>query len=256
MGIVYHVSVVSATGVGGIYPFVVACFDGNIDKELFKTHATNAGEIAYWNFEHVIDLKTEMAARQEANQPEPTYLTFFLFDTGAPGIPSLGSAGVLLSTVKEKGTAQGEFPIVNGTGTLNVVVRLDKMRRGQLLSATNAQAGEQEEGVFGGYNAAKIAGVVGAGALAAGLAGVAIHQVRKKKKNEGEEGEGEEGAEEEDGEQRSGAGGFFRNWWDSSSSSSDEDKAEQAAAAVQNEETNEAEAEPNADGAAEDGAEE
>lgn len=182
MGVALNVQILSASDVGGVYPFVVVCFDGDVNNELYKTEATTGGHTATWNHTFELDLTTNIKALVAAGRPEPSYLTFFLFDTGTPGVPPLGSAGVLLATVRDKGRAQGDFPVVNGSGTLRLIVTSEKTNRGRFgfLSA-NAGSGDpaEDDDKFG--NAAKIAGITaGVAALGAGI-GYAVHHNKKKK---------------------------------------------------------------------------
>eukprot|EP00177_Eucheuma_denticulatum_P005915 GFKZ01010777.1.p1 GENE.GFKZ01010777.1~~GFKZ01010777.1.p1 ORF type:complete len:367 (+),score=84.66 GFKZ01010777.1:45-1145(+) len=188
MGISLTVQILSASDVGGVYPFVVVCFDGDVNNELYKTEAATGGHTTTWNHTFELDLTTNIKALVAAGRPEPTYLTFFLFDTGTPGVPSLGSAGVLLATVRDKGRAQGDFPVVNGTGTLRLVVTSEKTNRGRFgFLSSNAGSGDpaEDDEKFG--NAAKIAGITaGVAALGAGI-GYAVHH-NKKKKQQGQQG--------------------------------------------------------------------
>lgn len=181
-----RVEIRSGWGIGGLYPFVVACFDNNLKRELYKTRAVVGGQLAVWNETFTIDLAKEDTdpgrtrskstssrdtrgqlrrasagdrdlvrgvEEEEAEEDggdenngrgrtsrkrggrkskgrkkvglirgKPVYLTFFLYDTGKKGIPSLGSAGVLLRTVRKCGMAMGNFPIVHGLGSLYVSV--------------------------------------------------------------------------------------------------------------------------------------
>lgn len=218
MGLAIKIQVVSATDVGGQYPFVVVCFDGDINNELYKTDATTGGKQAVWNHEFALDLTSNIKAVIAEGKPEPTYLTFFIFDTGAPGTPSLGSAGVLLATVRDTGRAQGDFPVVNGNGTLRLVVTTEKTKRGMDRFSTGQ----------------KIAGVAGVGALAAGITALAVNQHKKKKGKKSKTtptgtrgiGGGESSDENHpEGEEATRS----RPWWagsESSSSSSDEEEAE------------------------------
>lgn len=226
MGLHIDVRILNASDVGGVYPFVVVCFDGDIENELFKTEATMGGKRAVWNASFPLDLTSLIKKRVKSGAPEPTYLTFFLFDTGTAGIPSLGSAGVLLSTVRDTGRAQGDFVVVNGTGTLSLSVTKKK---------------EEEEG-FLHSDKAKVAGVVGGvTALAAGLGAAALHSRKKKKKQEAGENEagggsggGDSDAQngEEDGDDSStDHERAARPWWDP--------RKGQAATAAAEEEENE-----------------
>lgn len=157
-----------------MYPFVVVCFDGDVNNEVHKSEAAVGGETCTWNSAFDLDLTVQIKNLVAAGHAEPTYLTFFLFDTGQTGIPSLGSAGVLLSTVQEHGIAQGDFPVVNGTGTINITVSSTKYK-------------SDEEQSWYQTNTAKIAAGTGVAALAAGVAGLTFNQIRKKKKKKTEE---------------------------------------------------------------------
>lgn len=226
-----EIQILNATGITGIYPFVVVCFDGDIQREVHKTEAaTNTAGTATWDHTFELDLTHHVKSLIADGRPEPSYLTFFLFDTGAPGVPSLGSAGVLLSTVRETGIAQGDFPIVNGPGSMSLIVTTDKKRK-------------EEEG-FWHSDGAKIAGAAGVTALAAGLGGLAFSQMKKKKKKKKAEeaiasrGIGGE-ADEEGGSSSSSSSSSSsddekpqeeqqqtssRPWWDPTSSSSSEEE--------------------------------
>lgn len=167
MGATINVQILHASNLGGTYPFVVVCFDNDLAHEVYKTAATNGGPTCVWNETFPLDLTSNVKAILADNKPEPTYLTFFIFDTGAPGIPSLGSAGVLLSTVHDTGIAKGDFPIVNGTGTLSLVVESENFKRSWYQTDAAKIAG--------------VAGAVGVGAIAAGLTAMAINNKKKKK---------------------------------------------------------------------------
>lgn len=159
------VEIMSATRVGGRYPFVAACLDDDLSNELFKTKATTGGPTATWNETFDLDLALAIKNHRADGKPEPSYLTFFLFDTGAEGIPSLGSAGVLLQTLYDNQVAEGDFPVINGNnGVLTLVVR---------------QADDKR---WYSGNVAKIAaGAVGVGAITAGLTALAVNKKKKKK---------------------------------------------------------------------------
>lgn len=178
------VAIESAKGVGGVFPFVVACFDNEVSREVYKTSATTGGERCEWNETFEVNLRAEEKERVTEGRPPPLYLTFFLYDTGTAGVPALGSAGVLLDTVREQGVAQGDFPIVNGKGTLSLVV--DATKRSWLRTNAAKTAG--------------IAGAVGAGALAAGFTAHAIGKRRKKKRNEEQAAAAAAAAHVEDGD--------------------------------------------------------
>ena len=221
MGLVMKINIVSAAGVGGLYPFVVVCFDGDISNELYKTEATTGGKSAVWNHEHQLDLTANVKALVAAGKPEPTYLTFFVFDTGAPGVPALGSAGVLLETVRDKDKAQGDFPIVNGSGSLRIIVTADKTGHGPSNWSTKK----------------KIAGGVGVAAVGAGLTALAVnHHKKKKKKEAASRADGDESDSDDDGSADHAEGERKkRPWWKgggkSSSDSDDDRKAEEDAPA-------------------------
>lgn len=178
-----NVQILSGSNVGGVYPFVVVCFDNDLPNEVYKSAATNGGPTCTWNESFPLDLTTHVKNIVSDGKPEPTYLTFFVFDTGTPGVPSLGSAGVLLSTVRDAGIAKGDFPVVNGTGTLSLIVESEKYKKWYQTDAAKI---------------AGVAGAVGVGALAAGLTAMAFNNKKKKKKasasgsmDEGKPGEGE-----------------------------------------------------------------
>lgn len=162
-----EVHIQSGTNVGGVSPFVVVCFDNDLTNELYKSGAASGGRKCVWDERFTLDLTTAMKNAIADNRPEPTYLTFNVFDAGEPGMPSLGSAGVMLATVRDRGVAQGDYPVVNGTGTLALVV---------------GQGPESEKKGWVHSDAAKVAGIAGAvgvGALALGL--TARHYTNKKK---------------------------------------------------------------------------
>lgn len=176
-----NVEIVSANGVGGKNPFVVVCLDEDIDNELYKSASTYGGRIAKWNENFDLDLALTTKNHIADGKPEPSYLTFFLYDAGTPGYPSLGSAGVLLKTLHSNQIAEGDFPIINGNGgTLTLRVKADK-EKNKWLSSNTAK-----------YTAA---GALGVGAItAAGLTAYAVRQKKKKKQAEeaaaAEEGQG------------------------------------------------------------------
>lgn len=202
MGVAINIQIVSATGVGGVFPFVVVCFDGGVEDELYKTDAVaTSGGAATWNHNFALDLTSNIKAVVANGRPEPTYITFFIFDTGTPGVPALGSAGVLLATVKEHGRAQGDFPVVNGTGSLRLKVTSDKTKK----SAT--QEGHNRFGMTDqqSHQAKVAAGAVGATALAAGLAGLAVHHKKKKKREDGDESS----SDDDDHEEKKKKGGLI-----------------------------------------------
>lgn len=163
------VQIVSANGVRGRNPFVVVCLDEDIDNELYKSNSTYGGQVAKWNESFDLDLALKTKNHIADGKPEPSYLTFFLFDAGTKGYPSLGSAGVLLKTLHANQIAEGDFPIINGNGgTLSLVVKADEERK--KWYATNA--------------AKYTAGALGVGAITAGLTAYAVKQKKKKKQAE------------------------------------------------------------------------
>lgn len=157
------VTIQSALGIGGIHPFVVVCYDNEIDNEIFKTPSFISQQDLQINQQFTLDL-----LEQDKSRPSPpAYLCFFIYDRGVQGVPSLGSAGVLLDTLREKGAVQGDFPVVNGNGML----RLD------------VQGGNEEKSWYK-TDTAKVAGIVGVGALtAAAGVGLSAFVGNKKKKN-------------------------------------------------------------------------
>lgn len=190
-----HVSVKieSASALGGVYPFVVACYDNDLRRELYKTAAAESGDVNVWDESFDLDLQTEEKARKADSVSPPVYLTFFAYDTGTPGAPSLGSAGVLLDTVREHGIAEGEFPVVNGSGTLKLTV--------------DAQ---QDKKWYQSTAAKYTAGAVGVGALAAGVSALVVGQKKKnqkKRQQELQQRQGDDSEEDDDDDDDDGHGG-------------------------------------------------
>lgn len=163
-----NVQIVTGNGLGGVYPFVVVCFENDLTNEVYKSAAVNGGPTCTWDESFPLDLTSEVKNIVADGKPEPGYLTFFVFDSGTPGLPSLGSAGVLLSTVRDAGVAKGDFQIVNGKGSLSLVVEQDKKSWYQT-------------------DAAKIAGVTGAVGVAGLAAGLTALAIKKKKKGSEDE---------------------------------------------------------------------
>lgn len=164
------VEIVSANGVGGKNPFVVACLDEDINNELYKSKSTYGGPVAKWNEQFDLDLALTTKNHIADGKPEPSYLTLFIYDAGTPGYPSLGSAGVLLKNLHSNRAAAGDFPVINGNGgTLTVRVKADDEKKKWFPN-----------------NAGKVAaGALGVGALtAAGLTAFAVRQKKKKKQAE------------------------------------------------------------------------
>lgn len=164
MGLEVNVQIRSGSNIGGRFPFIVVCFDDDLSNEVYKTSSAPGGRQVIWNDAFTLDLKTHFKSMLTDGKKEPAYMTFFIFDNGVQGNPSLGSAGVRLSLVREHGKAEGDFPVVNGEGTLNLSVEGEKTRFDWLYS-----------------DKAKIAaGAVGISAVAAGLTAVALNQRKKK----------------------------------------------------------------------------
>lgn len=169
MGLKLQVHIMSGNNVAAQSPFVVVGLDKHLKPELYKTTAAAGGAVCTWDEDFELDFTTAMKNIIADGHPEPTYLTFNVFDAAIEGFPSVGSAGVLLENIKEHGSAQGEFPLVNGTGSLNLAV------------------GPPEKKGWIHTKQAKTVGVVGAvaaGALAATLTARHIHN--KKKEKEGQ----------------------------------------------------------------------
>lgn len=165
-------------GIGGISPFVVVCFDNNLEDEIYKSKVAVGGQTTTWNETFELDLTTQMKNAMANDRPEPTYLTFNVFDSGKSTMPSLGSAGVLLATVRAQGYAKGDFPLVNGDGKLSLTVG-PAPKPGWIHTPAAKKAGI----------AAGAVGAVGVGALAIGLT---RHLVNNKKKGK-EPGNGRPG---------------------------------------------------------------
>ncbi|KAI0562014.1 hypothetical protein FGB62_68g159 [Gracilaria domingensis] len=212
-----NVEITHAKGVGGVYPFAVACFDGDISHELYKSSATVTQQdgLAIWNESFHVDLTNELKAFEADNRPQPKYLTLFLFDTGSPGIPSLGSAGILLSNVRDSGRSAGDFPVVNGMGSLALVAEMEK---------------GDKEGFFHS-DAAKITGAVAGATAAVGLGALAYNKYKQKKKQRAEDQQQEQAdqyAEENRDEQQPLQQQQQRAWYDPETSSDEEQAAVQA----------------------------
>lgn len=174
MGIKLEVQIQSGSDIGGISPFIVVGLDKHLKPELYKTAAAPGGgpsssSQVVWNETFNLDLTTAMKNVIADGHPEPTYITFNIFDAGVQGFPSLGSAGVLLDTIKANGNAEGEFPVVNGTGSIALSVGPPNNKRSWVTSDNAKKAG--------------IAGAVGVGIVAAGL--TARHFINKKKEKDG-----------------------------------------------------------------------
>lgn len=195
------VTIESGLGISGIYPFIAVCLDDDTKNELFKTGAKNNGQSTPVKFNESFEFNLAMYDRSRLSQgrPLPRYLTFFLYDVGDDTIPSVGSAGVLLDTVRQNGTSSGDFQVINGTGKLSLFVtaqhhQMAGLGQGQMQlyqhpgntqnNMLNKVQQDQSNSGKSWYktDGAKIAaGVVGVGALAAGVAAVAVGS--KKKKN-------------------------------------------------------------------------
>lgn len=180
------VTIESGRGLGGVYPFVVVCYDNDLSHELYKTPATRGNKVSEWGETFEVNLRAEEKGRAAAHQNPPTYLTFFVYDTGRPGAPPLGSAGVLLDTVRQSGVAQGDFPIVNGQRDASLSLVVD-------AKGTTTVAGPQGEGESANMpwyktkTAKAAAGAIGAGAVLAGVTAMAVGQKKKNKKKKEQE---------------------------------------------------------------------
>lgn len=168
-----EVQIKSGTNIGGVSPFVVVCFDNDLSNELYKSGAASGGRKCVWDERFTLDLTTAMKNAVADGRPEPSYLTFNVFDAGVPGMPSLGSAGVMLATVRDQGVAQGDFPIVNGMGTIALVV---------------GQGPESDKKGWVHSDAAKVAGIAGAVGVGALALGLTARHYNNKKKNKNQPG--------------------------------------------------------------------
>lgn len=117
------VTIESALGIGGIYPFIAVCLDNDTSNELYKTAAKTGGQSPV-KFNEVFDFNLAFHDKSRLSQgrPLPIYLTFYLYDVGDDNIPSLGSCGVLLETIRQTGVSTGDWQIINGTGKLSLFV--------------------------------------------------------------------------------------------------------------------------------------
>lgn len=164
---------IGGDNIGRVNPFVVVCFDEHIDDEMYKSKSAGPGREHVWNESFTIDFTHEMKNALAAGYPEPTYITFNVFDANQPDVPSIGSAGVLISSIQEDGFAAGDFPVVNGTGFLTLAVG-DPPKQGWIHSPAAKKAG--------------LATAAGAAVLAIGL--TARHYRNKKKGNGQQQGQG------------------------------------------------------------------
>lgn len=181
MGLEVNVQIRSGSNIGGRYPFIVVCFDNDLSNEIYKTASSPGGSQVIWNDAFTVDLKTQFKRLLTDGKKEPAYMTFFIFDRGVQGSPSLGSAGVRISLLRETGRVEGDFPVVNGQGTLNLSVEGEKTRFDWVYS---------DKAKFA-------AGAVGIGAVAAGLTAVALNQ--RKKKNSSHDKDGDPDREHHEG---------------------------------------------------------
>lgn len=177
MGIKLRIHIQKGTDIGGdhvgrVNPFVVVCFDEHLDDEMYKTNSANTPQVStssnsrehIWDETFTIDFTHEMKNAIANGYKEPTYITFNVFDSDNPGLPNLGSAGVMISKIRDEGFAAGDFPIVNGTGFLTLSVG-DPPKHPWISSPVAKKAG--------------IATAAGAAVLAIGL--TARHYRNKKK---------------------------------------------------------------------------
>lgn len=180
MGLEVNVQIRSGSNIGGKYPFIVVCFDNDLSNEVYKTASSPGGSQVIWNDAFTVDLKTQFKRILTDGKKDPAYMTFFIFDRGVQGSPSLGSAGVRISLLRETGRVEGDFPVVNGQGTLNLSVEGEKTRFDWVYS---------DKAKFA-------AGAVGIGAVAAGLTAVALNQRKKKNSSHDKEGDPDRGSQD------------------------------------------------------------
>lgn len=189
MGYEIFIRILSGSNIGGRYPFIVACFDNDLSTEVYKTQSSHGGAQVMWNEAFSLDLKSQFKTLSAAGKKEPAYMTFFLFDRGVQGNPSLGSAGVRLSLLRETGKIAGDFPIINGQGSLNLAVEGEKSRFDWFpTSLTTAMPSGIGSSISSGLSSDKAkfaAGAVGIGTVAAVTAVAISKHMKKKEEKEG-----------------------------------------------------------------------
>lgn len=161
--------------------FVIVCFDGNVSQELGRTEIAPETSNPEWEHTFEVDVSKHIETIVEETGAEPEKLTFCLYDGDETSVDPLGYSGVDFSDLVKEGKFEGDLPIVQGSGIINVSVEMKKVRIGSMFKEDAAL---------------KIAGGV-AGAAALGALGTYLFKRHEKKKQKIVEEEGEVEGEED-----------------------------------------------------------
>lgn len=165
--------------------FVVACFDGDVSRELGRTEVAPETSSPEWEHTFDVDVTKHISTVVEETGSEPNKLTFCLFDGDETEVEPIGVAGVDFSDLVKAGKFDGDVPIVQGSGNISVTIDMKKVKKGSMLKDSTALK------VAGG-----VAGTAALGAVGAYL----FKRYEAKKEKLGEEAQGEDGGEDgEDG---------------------------------------------------------
>lgn len=224
MGRTLNISVNSARGLynadadegGHSDPYVIVCFDQNVEQELCRTQTVSETCDPEWNESFEVEVTEHVQRVVEETGSEPEAITFCVFDGDAGESEALGVASVRFADLVKKGRVGGdELEVVSGTGSIDAVVEMRKVKISSMLK-DNA--------------AVKIAGGV-VGVAAAGALGVYLYNRYQKKKEKLEE-RGEEGEktgivyganidDEEDDEEEKGN---LKRWWEMDDEDEEDDE--------------------------------
>lgn len=215
MGRTIHITVHSAQGLinadadegGQSDPFVVICFDANVNKEIARTETASDTSSPEWNQSFEVDITKHIETVIEETGDEPEKLTFCVYDGDVSEAQPLGMASLDFSDLVKAGKYEGELPVEEGgEGSISVTVEMKKVKIGSMLKENAALS------IAGG--------VVGVAALGALSAYLYKRYENKKVKNEEREDVDDPrtgivyGANVDDDDDDEEDKGNFKKWWE------------------------------------------
>lgn len=187
-------------------PYVIVCFDKNVEQELCRTRVASETLCPEWNETFDVDITKHIQTVVDETGEEPQKITFCVYDGDVTENEALGIAAVSFDELVKKGKVGGDLEVVDGTGIVNASVKMHKVKISSMLK-DNA--------------AVKIAGgVVGVAAVSALGAYMYKRYQTKKDKLAEEEGEDEPrtgivyGANVDDDDDDEEDKDNLKKWWE------------------------------------------
>lgn len=187
-------------------PFVVICFDANVNEEIARTETASDTSSPEWDQSFEVDITKHIENVVEETGEEPQKLTFCVFDGDVSEAQPLGMASLDFSDLVKAGKYEGSLSVDDGgEGSISVTVEMKKVKISSMLKDNAAVT------IAGG-----VAGVAALSALGAYL--YKRHENKKAKLEEREDVDDTRtgiayGANIDDDDDDEEDKGNLKKWW-------------------------------------------